>query len=153
MTYRHLLILSITLLLLTSCGKEKVCGVPIGDATCQIDPDSPLYPGLNNIGGYVYLTGGYSGLIAIKTFVDQYVVFERTCPYDTSRLEILIDTLWNADHTYYRLAPNSSLITCPQCHSLYNAIDGIPIAGSKTRCPLYQYNAHYDGNILYINNY
>ena len=124
-----------------SCGKERMCNVPIGNATCQIDPNSPLYPGLNNTNGYEYLVGGYQGIVVVRTGWYEFVAYECTCPHDEGLLEMA--------KGYGNL-----VLECPECGSQFSTFgDGFPLDGSVTSCPLYQYNTYYDGSILYINNY
>lgn len=134
---------------MASCGKEYACRVPIGDATCQVDPNSPLYPGLNYVGGYEYLVGGYSGIVVANIGwtgnydVDMncpYVAYERTCPADSGRLE---------------MAPGfgNVVLECQRCGSQFNTYSGEPIEGSRTSCMLYRYQTFYDGITLYISNY
>lgn len=71
-----------------SCGKEGRCHVPIGDANCQIDPNSPLYPGINNCDGYEYLVGGANGLVVVRVSFNDFACYERSCPLDSGRLEM-----------------------------------------------------------------
>lgn len=135
------LIVLVLSLLLISCNKERVCRVPMGDATCQIDPNSPLYSGINNCDGYVYLTGGYHGLVVVRLDWNTFAAYERTCPADSAKLEM--------DPAYGNI-----VLTCPRCHSQFNTYaDGCPLQGSHTSCYLQQYNTHYDGSTLYISNY
>lgn len=125
----------------TSCGKDYMCNVPFGDATCQIDPNSPLYPGINNCDGYEYLIGGYQGIVVVRTGWNDFAAYERTCPADSGQLEMA--------EGYGNI-----VLECPRCHSQFNTFDdGAPLSSSKTYCYLYQYGTHYDGRTLYISNY
>jgi len=140
---RHLALTTIILAaaILSGCGKDYLCDVPIGNATCQIDPNSPLYPGLNTMTGYEYLYGGHQGIAVLRVAWDEFAAFECTCPHDRHRLEM--------DPDYGNL-----VLRCPECGSGFSTYgDGFPLDGSLTSCPLYQYNTFYDGRILYINNY
>lgn len=132
-------VLLLLLLIFASCGKENRCFVPIGLTNFEIEPNSAYYAGLNNVGGYIYLTGGHRGVIVVRTALDQFVAFERTCPADsTTAVEISSD--WG-----------SSLLECPKCHSCFLVYsDGIPMEGSAANCPLYQYSTLYSGGILYV---
>lgn len=126
---------------LGSCDKERYCDVPVGDATCRIDPNSPLYPGLNTLSGYEYLYGGYQGMVVVRTGWNEFVAYECTCPHDHGRLEM--------DKGYGNL-----VLVCPECGSQFSTFgDGFPLDGSLTSCPLYRYNTYYDGVMLYISNY
>lgn len=135
------LILLFSVATVGGCGKESYCNVPVGDATCQIDPNSPLYPGLNTMSGYEYLIGGYQGVVVVRTAWEEFVAYECTCPYDRGLLEM--------DEGYGNL-----VLRCPECGSQFSTFgDGFPLDGSLTSCPLYQYNTFYDGRLLYISNY
>lgn len=86
----------------------------------------------------MYLTGGYHGVIVIRTAIDQFVAFERACPLDGAAVETTDD--WGAD-----------LLECPECHSVFlTGSDGMPMDGSDTHCPLFQYSTTYSGGILYV---
>ena len=137
---RYSILLS-TLFLLFSCGKEYMCRVPIGDATCQIDPNSPIYAGINNCDGYVYLVGGYQGIVVVRTSWNDFAAYERSCPADSGRLEMASGY-------------GNIILECPRCHSQFNTFDdGAPLSTSQTSCYLYKYGTYYDGRTLYISNY
>jgi len=124
-----------------SCGKEGRCHVPIGDANCQIDPNSPLYPGINNCDGYEYLVGGANGLVVVRVSFNDFACYERSCPLDSGRLEMASGY-------------GNIVLECPKCHSQFNTfLDGCPLEGSRTSCYLYKYGTYYDGRTLYISNY
>ena len=141
---RHILafgFLMILFVLLVSCDKDYMCQVPIGDATCQLDPNSPLYPGINNCDGYEYLFGGYQGIVVVRTGWNDFVAYERTCPADSGRLDMA--------EGYGNI-----VLECPRCHSQFNTFgDGAPLSGSTTSCFLHQYATYYDGRTLYISNF
>lgn len=127
------------LLLLFCLAGCKECDVPHGDANCQL----PLYqyPNLSTVGGYEYIVGGYQGVVVIRTSLNEYRAYERTCPHDNGRLEISTDY-------------GSSLLECPLCHSCYNVYsDGMPLEGSLSSCPPFQYPTVCDGGTLYISNW
>lgn len=133
------LLLALSTIALVACGREQRCNVPIGMTNFTIEPNSAYYSGLNNVGGYMYLTGGHRGVVVIRTAYDQFVAYERTCPADsTSAVEVTSD--WG-----------SSILECPKCHTLFvvNA-DGYPMDGGATACPLYQYSTAYSGGILSV---
>ena len=135
------LVMMLAVAALGGCGKDYYCNVPVGDATCQIEPNSPLYPGLNTMSGFEYIYGGYQGVVVIRTGWDTFVAYECTCPHDHGRLEM--------DPDYGNL-----VLECPDCGSQFSTFgDGFPLDGSLTACPLYQYNTYYDGVLLYISNY
>lgn len=135
----YFLLFTFYLLVFSSCNPETRCDTPMGDASCQLDLIQ--YPNLTGGNGYEYIVGGYQGVVVIRTSLEQYVAYERTCPHDHGRLSV------SGDY-------GTAVLECPECHSCFNAFaDGMPIDGSQTSCPLYQYSTHYASGILYISNY
>ena len=130
------------LLLLSSvvvgCGDNE-CSSHIGVTNFTIEPNSAEYSGLNNVGGYEYCYGGYAGVVVIRTSYNQFVAYERACPMDDSS-RVSVSAEWG-----------SSILECPTCHSAFIVeADGMPVDGSATNCPLYQYATDYDGRALWI---
>jgi|WetSurMetagenome_2_1015567.scaffolds.fasta_scaffold42043_3 hypothetical protein len=125
----------------SSCGKEssqpQIPDVPV---SFVINPNSTEYLNLNYIGGWEYVTGGYDGILITRTTLNDFVAFERACPYDFNKegARIVVDT---------------SMITCycPVCMTKYIMVDGTPYEGPG-RYPLKQYQAVYDGSLLYVSN-
>lgn len=131
--------LALFLLLSVSCDRENSCNVPFGITNFQIEPNTAYYTGLNNVGGYMYFTGGHCGVIVVRTAYDHFVAYERTCPVDST--------------TAVEISPSygSSILECPVCHSCFVVeADGVPLDGSATSCPLYQYSTSYSGGVLYV---
>ena len=111
----------------------------IGETNFSIRPNEAEYYGLNNPGGYLYLTGGHRGIVVVRLAYDRFVAFERTCPEDNST-PVEISSDWG-----------SSLLECPKCHSCFVVEnDGIPLDDAATSCPLYQYNTIYSGGELWV---
>jgi hypothetical protein len=136
---RILLFLITAALLAAACGRETRCYVPIGLTNFSIDPNSAYYPGLNYVGGYMYLTGGHRGVVVVRTSFDSFVAYERTCPADSTSAVAISDEY------------GSALLECPECHSLFIVeADGYPMEGSATTCPLYQYGTTYSGGELWV---
>ena len=127
------------IVLVASCGRENRCTVPIGMTNFQIEPNAAYYSGLNNVGGYIYLTGGHRGVVVIRTAYDQFVAYERTCPADSATAVQISEEF------------GSSVLECPVCHSCFLTFaDGMPMDGSATSCPLYQYSTTYSSGLLYV---
>ena len=122
---------------LSSC-KGKECNVPIGVTNFRVEPNSAYYSGLNNVGGYMYFTGGYNGVVVVRTGYYSFVAYERACPADTGQVKVSDD--WG-----------SSILQCPKCGSCFIVeADGTPMDGSATPCALYQYSTHYSGGVLEV---
>lgn len=130
----------IAFLLLLSCQKDETY-IPDVPVNIQLDLSHTAYNGLNNIGGYIYLTGGYKGIIVYRLSQDEFVAFERACPYhpttDCGRLEV--------DSSGLKLFD-------PVCGSQFIITDGTKISGPAKR-PAKTYTTYYDGYYLYIRNH
>jgi hypothetical protein len=92
------------------------------------------------VSGWVYITGGYRGIIVYRMTSTEFMAYERTCPYDP-------------DKDCARVEVESSGITAIDscCGSRYVLTDGSPIAG-PSGYSLQHYNTSYDGNLLRIFN-
>jgi nitrite reductase/ring-hydroxylating ferredoxin subunit len=125
----------------TGCGKEnsqpQIPDVPVNFV---IDPNSTQYLELSHIGGSIYLTGGYRGILVYRYSLSEFMAFERACPYDFTLPAARVDV-------------DTSLITCycPACKSKYILTDGTPFQG-PSRYALKQYATTYDGALLYVYN-
>lgn len=134
-----MVLMAAALLLVAACGREQRCGVPIGMTNFEINPNSAYYSGLNNVGGYEYLTGGHRGVVVVRLSWDQFAAYERTCPLD-STTAVVVSEDWG-----------SSLLECPKCKTCFIAnSDGMPMDGGATSCPLYQYSTSYSGGVLWV---
>jgi nitrite reductase/ring-hydroxylating ferredoxin subunit len=125
------------------CKKEDTTtqpDIPQVAVNIVINPNSTMYLNLNAVGGWEYLTGGYKGILVYRLSTDQFMAFERTCPYDPAVLDARINV-------------DTSGITCycPVCKSKFIIIDGTPYEG-PSKWPLKQYQTNYDGQYLYIFN-
>jgi nitrite reductase/ring-hydroxylating ferredoxin subunit len=124
-------------------------------ASCRKDDQRPiipyvyvnitLYPDLLTneyipVSGWVYVTGGYRGIIVYRMTSNEFMAYERTCPYDP-------------DKDCARVEVESSNITAVDscCGSQYILTDGSPIRG-PSGYSLEQYRTSYDGNQLRIFN-
>jgi nitrite reductase/ring-hydroxylating ferredoxin subunit len=123
------------------CKKEEQQPeIPNVYVNFSLNPNSTQYINLNSVNGWETVTGGYNGILIFRNSVTEFSVFERACPYDplTQGAQVRVD---------------DSGITCfcPICGSKFIMIDGTPYDG-PSHYPLKQYNAYYDGAILYITN-
>jgi nitrite reductase/ring-hydroxylating ferredoxin subunit len=126
----------------SNCKKDKSqqTDIPVVPVNISLNPNSTEYINLNPVNGWETITGGYSGIIVCRKSVNDFVAFERACPYD-----------WNISTS--RLVVNASGITaaCPNCKSKFILTDGTPYEG-PSRYTLKQYQTSYDGFLLYIFN-
>jgi nitrite reductase/ring-hydroxylating ferredoxin subunit len=126
----------------SNCKKNESqqTDIPVVPVNISLNPNSTEYIHLNPVNGWETITGGYRGIIVYRKSVNEFVAFERACPYD-----------WSISTS--RLVVDASGITaaCPNCKSKFILLDGTPYEG-PSRYPLKQYQTSYDGFLLYIFN-
>ncbi len=126
-------------LLVPQCKKDED-QIPNAYVNFYIDVTSTQYIGLNNIGGYVYVTGGVRGIIIYRRSVDEFMAFERDCPYQPSNSCALVEV------------DNSAVIAVDSCcGSQFLMLDGSVIQGPATKM-LKQYQTTFDGTTLHVYN-
>ena len=138
---RVLLILGSLFFLAISCKKEaQPPEIPYIYVNFSLNPNSTQYLQLNAVNGWETVYGGYNGILIFRKTINEFVAFERACPYDplASGAQIKVD---KSGITCY----------CPVCGSKFIMIDGTPYEG-PSHYPLKQYTTMYDGAILYISN-
>ena len=122
-----------------SCKKDDDI-IPVVPVDIYIDVNSTIYSDLNSVGGWIYLTGGYKGIIVYRSAVDLFMVYERACPYHPTtgcdRLEVDASGLVMVDSI---------------CGSKFIITDGSVINGPAAR-PAKQYYTNFNGSTLYIYN-
>jgi nitrite reductase/ring-hydroxylating ferredoxin subunit len=136
-----LLTMGILFFLSASCKKEEQqTEIPYMVVNFSLNPNGTQYIHLNAVNGWETVYGGYNGILIFRISVNEFVAFERACPYDP-----LI--------TGAQVKVEDSEITCvcPICGSKFIMTDGTPFEG-PSHFPLKQYQTMYDGNLLYITN-
>ncbi|MCF8369870.1 MAG: hypothetical protein K9G76_12590 [Bacteroidales bacterium] len=83
---------------------------------------------------------GYRGIVIYRLDPTNFLVYERTCPYDPT-----------ANCAQVEVNPSTFLFVDSCCMSQYNIVDGMPAGGPST-APLKQYFADYDGTWLHVYN-
>lgn len=134
------LIILVSLLSVLSCKDEEHPYIPNVYVNLRLNINSTEYVELNSVGGWVYLTGGYRGLIVYRLSSDEFVVFDRGCPYDTY-----------ADCARIEMEESGLICIDKCCGSRFLIIDGSVMKGPATS-PLKQYKSSFDGDFLYITN-
>ena len=105
-----------------------------------ININSTQYSELNNVGGFAYITGGVRGILIYRRSVDEFLAFERNCPYQPSNSCAIVQV------------DNSRVIAVDSCcGSKFLLLDGSVINGPATR-QLKQYYAGFDGVTLHVSN-
>ena len=138
---RVVLFLILAAALFYSCKKEEQQpDIPYVYVNFSLNPNSTQYFHLNAVNGWETVFGGYNGILIFRKSINEFMAFERACPYDplVKGAQIRVDT-------------SSVTCYCPICGSKYILTDGSPYDG-PSHWPLKPYTAIYDGNILYISN-
>jgi nitrite reductase/ring-hydroxylating ferredoxin subunit len=92
------------------------------------------------MGSWAYIEGGSKGIIVFNSDNENFLAYERHCPYDSqnscSRVSVDETNLFAVD-------------SC--CSSKYQLLNGSAIDGPAS-LPLIGYNTSFDGNIIHIWN-
>ena len=132
-------ILLTTVFFLYGC-KNQYEGIPNVNVNVFINIQNPQYQSLSGMGSWAYVEGGSKGIIVFNLDNDNFLAYERHCPYQPentcSKISVDETNLFAVD-------------TC--CSSKYQLIDGSAIDGPAT-LPLKRYNTSFDGNIINIWN-
>jgi nitrite reductase/ring-hydroxylating ferredoxin subunit len=136
--YLKILFLSILIFTIYQCDKEQE-RIPYVYVNIQKSIDDPELNAVLIPGNYVYLTGGVNGIILYRFSNDEFIAWERTCPYVPS------------DNCRISLDETDVFCACPCCESEYSIIDGTAVKGPSTY-PLKSYKTYFDGYYIRIYN-
>ncbi len=138
---RVLAAIAVSVLLLSSCGKEDHApDIPYVYVNFSLDPNSTQYDRLNVVGGWETVVGGYNGIVIYRKTLYEFTAFERACPYDPT-----------TEGAQVRVESSGITCYCPVCGSKYTLTEGTPFEG-PSRYLLKQYTTVYDGTLLYVSN-
>lgn len=139
---RYIIFLTFSLLLSSQCKKDKNSQIPYASVNFYIVPASTQYNNLGVVGGWAYVTGGVRGIILYhaSTSPDQFMAYERDCPYQPSNTCALVQV------------EKSGVIAIDSCcGSQFLMLDGFVVKGPAT-IGLKQYATSYDGTTLHVSN-
>ena len=122
------------MLLFFSCKFEQ-SEIPNVPVNIRLNLDDPQYYELQVTGNAVYITGGVNGIIVYRRSSDEFVAYERTCPYDPDCGKVTFDEdIFFAQDT-----------VC--CNSKFSLdVDGAVVEGDS-KFPLRIYSATYYENL------
>jgi nitrite reductase/ring-hydroxylating ferredoxin subunit len=139
---RFLIFFTFFLLFTPQCKKDKKDLIPYIYVNFYVNVNSTQYNGLSTIGGWAYVTGGVRGIILYHKSVDEFMAYDRDCPYQTS-------------NTCALLTVDKSMVTATDscCGSQFLLLDGSIVKGPAT-IMLKQYTTSYDENssTLHVSN-
>jgi nitrite reductase/ring-hydroxylating ferredoxin subunit len=121
--------------LLQQC-KNKDDVIPYVYVDYYIYLSDPDFSALNAVGNYVYVTGGYRGMIIYRKSIDEFAVYDRACTFQPSK-----------ECEKVEIDENQLVAVCSCCNSKFTLYDGYVMEGPASM-PLKQYNASFDGNTL-----
>ena len=135
-----ILLLSIGSLSLSNCQRtpsEHL--VPNVRVDIELSTNLPQYNNLNFINGWVYLDGGYNGIVAYRVDNERVVAYDRQAPYNVSeKCRVQVDT-------------GSTYCTDTCSGSQWLLLDGQVLKGPASQ-PLRNYQTSFDGSNLIITN-
>ncbi len=135
-------ILIIVSVFFANCRKDKEDNtqVPTVYVDIYLDLNSTQYTELNSVGGWVYLTGGYQGILVYRSSMEEFMAYDRTCTLQSdSCLRITVE--------------NSGLMVIDSaCGSQFIILDGTPAQEGPATIPLKRYRTSFDGITLHIYN-
>ncbi|MEX2596109.1 MAG: hypothetical protein WEC59_04190 [Salibacteraceae bacterium] len=113
--------------------------VPAVRVDINLSTNLPQYNNLNFINGWIYLDGGYNGIIAYRVNHEEVKAYDRQAPYQVSnKCKVIVDT-----------GSTSCTDTCSG--SQWLLLDGQVLNGPASQ-PLRTYNTSFDGSNLIITN-
>ena len=74
-------LLTIFLTIISSCKEDPDDLIPYAHVDFVIDINSTFYNELSAVGGWVYVTGGYKGILIYRLSMEDFLAFERSCTY------------------------------------------------------------------------
>ena len=114
----------------TGVPNVSVNGIP------PIDIDQGGYTSLLTVGGWVYVTGGYTnnGIILFCNGPDSYLAFDRSCPYDCT----------TNPKAFISIQAGGITAKCHVCGTIYSLYSGTIISNGPGTIALKQYYANFD---------
>lgn len=132
-----------TLLIATvfACKKDKntLSGIPLVNVSIQIFTTDPGFINLQVPGGFDYVTGGSRGILIYRLSNDQFLAFDRHCPYQVD------------DNCQVQVDSSGIIATDDCCGSGFIITDGSVIQGPSS-APLHAYQTEFNGSVLRVFN-
>jgi hypothetical protein len=124
----------------TSCNKEGKEQVPNVYVNFMIDIGTGQYTELQLIGGWVYVIGGYRGIILRRNSLEEIVALDRTSTYKPETLGTQV------------VVGSDQLTAVDTAGGMkYLLMDGTVIEGPVST-PLKRYRTTFNGNTLHVYN-
>jgi nitrite reductase/ring-hydroxylating ferredoxin subunit len=130
--------------IITGCKKDSTTattGVPNVSVNFTVDVDAGGYANLLVAGGWMYVSGGYDGILLYCQTPGNYIAYDRGCPYDCETNAKAIITVQTGGIT----------AVCPVCGTTYSMLNGTITKGPGS-IALKQYQTNFDGTNLTVSN-
>ncbi len=114
--------------------------IPLVEVNFTIAVNDPAYLNLQNIGGWVYVSGGSRGIILYRSDNESFKAYDRHCTFNPSSTCALVS-----------VDPNNITASDDCCGSSFLLTDG-GVTRPPAVQPLKQYNTSFDGSILRVFN-
>jgi hypothetical protein len=139
--YFPVFLLSAIIFLLPDCKKDNST-IPNVSVDIYLYLTQPESFDLNTVGGWVYVPGGVKGIIVFRKSINEFVAYERDCPYDPDVSAAKIDV------------DSSGVIGVDNhCGSKFSLFDNTILNGPATRGLKAYYTEYNSSNqTVYIHN-
>lgn len=133
-------LMAVALVLCPGCDREDKERVPYVYVNFQADVTSGQFTELQLIGGWVYVTGGYRGIILHRSAFEEIVALDRTSTYkpETMGIQVVVE-------------PNNMFAVDTVNAMKYLLMDGSVVEGPVSK-PLKRYRTTFDGTMLHVYN-
>jgi len=132
-------LLALLMLVGTGCKKNEDT-VPNVEVNMVISTTDPEFNDLNAVGGWIYLLGGSRGIVVYRPSLDEFMAYDRHCPYMPSEACGIVE-----------VDQSGVIAEDPCCGSKFILTDGT-VAEGPAEVPLKYYQTSFDGNLLHIYN-
>lgn len=128
------------LLLFSSCKKDHQY-VPNVYVNLTIYVNDQQHAALQTVDGWKYFEGGNRGVVVYRKSLNEFVAYERTCPYlpEEANSIVSVDT------------SNNIILKDASCSAQFLLSNGDPISGPAV-IALRQFHCVFDGTTLRVTN-
>ncbi len=136
----YLVVLLVLLIFFPRCQKNEE-PIPYTYVNFYINLNSPQYTNLTSVGGWVYVQGGYRGILVYRSSTEDFKAFDRACTYKPS-----------SSCERIQVEENSITLVDTCCGSRFLITDGSVVNGPAT-ISLREYRTYISGQALHVTNY
>ncbi|MGD1845448.1 MAG: hypothetical protein ACFB10_08655 [Salibacteraceae bacterium] len=124
-----------------ACRKDdsNITGIPLVNVNIQLFTNDPAFINLQVPGGFDYITGGSRGIVVYRLSNDQFMAYDRHCPYQVEdACQVAVDS-------------SGVILEDACCGSRYIITDGSVVRGPSA-AQLQMYQTEFNGSVLRIFN-